>query len=238
MTGWTGSWLWSILSVVIAGVALTAVLVAGHWVVGLLPMNRERRDAITRASPVIAVLFALIFSVFAANRLLAEYPAYLPVALCLIAVGFVAAAWSAVRDTLGGVVVKAGRLCRVGDHVRVEGIEGRVTRMCLRVATVETREGDEALIPYARLTQAFVIRTGVVDGGAAHVFELDVPAKLSAGEVKDAVRQAALREHWASIACDPVITHTGGTRYEVAVFALDPDHGGDVEAAVRRRLKS
>ena len=218
------------------GVALLVAMRVVGWVLGLLPVSRERHEMIARASPVAAALAGLVYLLFAARALFADYPAYVPAVLGLVVAAFVAASWSAIRDFSSGVVLKAGRICKVGDTVRIGQVQGRVERLGLRVLVMETSAGEEAIIPYSQVVRESVLRAPVIDGVALHVFRLPVPPGLPLREAKDRAREAALLNHWASIVREPEIVLTDGDRLEVTVFALHPDHAPDVEAAVRQAL--
>ena len=65
------------------------------------------------------------------------------------------------------------------------------------------------------------------------LFELALEGSPSVADTKRRIREAALTCHWSAIAREPDITVLDGQRYEVTVFALDPDRVREVEAAVR-----
>ena len=74
------------------------------------------------------------------------------------------------------------------------------------------------------------------DRGTLHVFELSLPDRPSVAITKRRIREAALRCHWAAIAREPEISVLDSDRYEITVFAVDPDRVREVEAAVRSEL--
>jgi hypothetical protein len=156
--------------------------------------------------------------------------------LAVLAGALIGAAWFAIRDFFAGVVVKAGRVFTVGDQVRVGDYEGRVGSMGIRSITLETSQGDEAVVPYSTLSRVTVLRTPAVEGLAMHVFQLNIPTDESLSDTRQRIREGALCAHWASVVREPQVKPLGGNSYEVTVFALDPDHGPDVEASVRRAL--
>lgn len=216
------------------------VVFGGLWAAGygleLVPMSRGRREQIGRIRPVVFALAALFYALFAARRVFADYPTYLPVVLTLIVVAFIVMAWFALRDVVAGVVLKAGRVCSVGDHVHVNGVHGRVTEMGMRVLTLETAEGDEAIIPYTRLARDSLLRTPVQDTVTVHAFEAHLPDGLSNIEGRTCIREAALRSHWSSLTREPKVSQVGENTFEVTVFSLDAEHGPHVERAIRQAL--
>lgn len=140
------------------------------------------------------------------------------------------------RDLLAGVALKAGRVCQVGDRVRIEGIEGRVARMGYRVLVLETTRGDEVVLPYGRVAREAVVRTRTADGVASHEFTLQLPPQLSTAEARERIRRAALLCHWAAVAREPEVAQTGDAELAVTVFSLDPEHATEIERAVRATL--
>lgn len=219
---------------VLGGLLLFGGLIALRWVLELVPMARARRDAIARATPVVGALVGVAYLLWVGKSLFHRHPDYEPFVLTVIVAGVVAASWFAVRDVITGVILKAGRVCQVGDQVRVEGVEGRIKRMGLRVLTIETNRGDEAIIPFSSIARESVLRTPVIDSVALHVFKLPVPPEVSVPDAKAVVREQALRSHWAALSREPEVQLVDDDTFEVTVYALDVDHGPEIEAAVRR----
>jgi hypothetical protein len=63
---------------------------------------------------------------------------------------------------------------------------------------------------------------------------LKLPAEPSAvTERKNLIRQRALNCHWSSLLREPDIEMRSGGLFDVTVYALDRDHGPEIEAAVR-----
>lgn len=222
--------------VLIWGALIYASLRGLRWFVDLLPLSRSRRELVARASPVIATLVALVFALFAAGSVFGGHPQALPFALVLVVAAFVAAGWSAIRDFVSGVVLKAEGVCDVGDHVRIGKLEGRIETMGLRAMTLETVDSDVAVVPYGTLARESIVRTHAVESGQAHAFRAPLPKSLSLAEARTRIRAAALGNHWASFVREPEIVGKDAGEIEVTVYALDPDRAPEVESAVRRAL--
>ncbi len=216
------------------GVALYVALRGARWAVELLPFSRDRRDAIARSSPVIATIVIFLFAIFAA-RTLFDGDA-LPFAMVLLFVGFAAASWGAIRDFVSGVVLKAEDVCNVGDDVRIGGVEGRISKLGLRALTLQTHEGETAIVPYATIARESIVKTETVARGAAHVFGVRIAPAHSPAAARALVRRAALGSHWASIVREPEVAAGPDGELKVTIFALDLDHAPEVEAAVRRAV--
>lgn len=220
----------------LVGLALFGLLLGIRYALDFVPMSRFRREAVARAAPTVGALCGLFYALFAARTVFAPYPQYIPLVLTLIIVGFIAVSWFALRDFVGGVALKAGRVCQVGDHVEVCGVQGRIVRMGFRVLTIETSEGDEAIIPYSSVAKASLLRTPVLDNVALHVFKVPLPEGMSVIHAKTEIRETALLMHWSSLVREPRIRLVG-KELEVTVFSLGADLGLHIERAVREALQ-
>ncbi len=219
------------------------LLVVGAWVyrtlLAFLPMARARREALHRASPVLGTAAGLFYALYVTRTLLESYEGYedyVPMALAVIVAAFVLASWFAIRDVINGMFLKAGRIATEGDHVRVGDVQGRVETMGLRTMTIETSAGDEAILPYSSIARDSIMRTPVTENSALHTFRLDLPRGLTLADAKARIRHAALRSHWSSLTRDPEIALAENNTLEVSIYALDADHGPDIEMAVRESV--
>ena len=225
-----------LLLVVLLAVVIYGLLYGGRLMIDLLPLSASSRQAAKRVFPIVGATAALLGVLFAAGILFRRYPEHFPIAVAVILAVAIAASWFGVRDVVAGVFVRAGRVCGVGDHIRIGSVEGRVRRMGARSLTLETARGEDAILPYSQLTRDTVIRTSTSERWARHVFEVDID-EASVAEAKRRVRAAAVSCHWAAIARRPEVLSLGDGRYEVTVFSLDPDRAGDLERAVRTALE-
>lgn len=227
---------WDLLVVVVLAIALYGVVRGARFAVDVAPLSGIRREALRRAFPLFTALVGVLYLLFAAGVVFERYPQHFPIAVAVILGVSIAASWFAVRDLVSGIFLKAGRVCRVGDYVRIGEVQGRVERMGHRVLVVETAKGEEAIIPYSRIAREAVLRTPVSERGTLHVFELNLPGHPPVAETKRRIRESALRCHWSAIAREPEIAVLDADRFEVTVFALDADRVRDVEDAVRRAV--
>jgi small-conductance mechanosensitive channel len=216
-----------------AVLAVLALLVRGA--VDILPLSRTRRENISRALPIAAIVVIFAYCLAVVRTLLAAHPTVAAVAMVLVIVGFIAVSWSALRDIISGVFIKAGRVCREGDHVRIDELHGRIAHMGLRILVLETSDGEEAIIPYARLAGDRLLRTPALESISPHVFRLPVQDNAATAQVKTRIRETALLSHWSAASRTPDITSHGG-ELEVTVYSIDPDRGADIEARVRAAL--
>jgi small-conductance mechanosensitive channel len=227
---------WDLVWVLLFAVVLWAVLRSARFAIDVVPLSKLRREAFRRAFPLFSAVTTVLFLLFASGLFFERYPEHFPVAVAVILGASMAASWFAVRDLVSGIFLKAGRVCRVGDYVRVGDVQGRVERMGHRVLVVETARGEEAIIPYREVASKAVLRTPVAERGTLHVFELNLPGHPPVAETKQQIRESALSCHWAAIAREPEIAVLDADRFEVTIFALDADRVREVEFAVRRAV--
>ena len=201
-----------------------------------LGLTRERRATIQRAMPAVEALAYLVYALSALPLVLDDHPEVTAIALSAVFATIIAVSWFALRDFTAGVFVKSGQLCTVGDYVRFGAIEGRVIRLDLRTLAIETRTGDEAIIPYSQLSGQSLVRTPIPDGAFRHAFAVAAPPGLAASAAEETIRRHALCSHWSSIAREPQVERTPDGALQVTVFALSPQRGPDIEAAVRAAL--
>ena len=224
--------------VLIGGAVLLAVLRAVSWALGIVPMNKERRAFLERASPIVGALVTLAYLLFAARSLFRAQPSALPFVLALVVAGFSAAAWPSIRDFLAGVALKAGRVCHVGDHVRIGEVEGQIVNMGYRVLVLESTTGDQAILPFSQVAKEAVVRTRSLGGVTPHKFQLGHLPDGSFAEAQSRIVEAALLCHWSAFARQPEVAPVPDGGADVTVFSLDPAHGPDIENAVRNALSA
>jgi small-conductance mechanosensitive channel len=225
-----------LLVLLVGGIVLVGILSLAGYALRLVPMTRSRREWVGRFAPIIAALAGFLYVLFFARQAFRESPESLPFVMALVLSGCGAASWFAIRDYLAGVFLKAGRVLQVGDHVQIGDVKGRVGRLGYRVASLETGQGDEAIVPFSRIARESILRTPVLEGMALHVFRLESPAGVDVAEVRRAIRHGALLCHWSSIVREPEIESLEGGQVEVTVFSIDRDRVSDVESAVRESL--
>jgi hypothetical protein len=170
----------------------------------------------------------------AVPMVLNDHPKYTPIALALIVLGFAWVSWFAIREFINGVLFKAGQVCQVGDHVHINDIHGRILQMGYRFLVVETDDGDEAIIPYSRLSRQSVVRTPHQEGECRYEFKIHLPPNpASATDRKTKIKHHALNCHWSSLLREPRVELVDSGLFEVTVYALDRDHGPAIEAAIK-----
>lgn len=201
----------------------------------LSPLPPLLKDWLARVAPAIELVVGVAY-VASSLAYLFEHDRWFAWIVLALFVALVVLSWSALYDLVSGVAFRVAQVCHEGDLVQVGDVEGRVLRIGTRALVLQTREGDEAVVPYGAIARRALRRTQSVHGAYVHAFELDQPVEEGFAELKQRVIDAALRCHWASVVHEPKVERREGTRIEVTVYAHDADHAPRVEAAIRRAL--
>ena len=202
----------------------------------VLPLAASRRANIRRALPFLETLVALVYILTAVPMVFKDHPHYSPLVLSALIAGVVWVSWFAIRDVVVGLVLKAGGVCKVGDWVRLDEVEGRVIALSYRVMELESQSGETSYVPYGRVSQQAIGCTPAVKGLAAHAFTLACSDAVPMPRVKRAIRAAALNHHWASLIREPRIAQTAAGQLDITVYALEPENGPGLEAIIRRAV--
>ncbi len=211
---------------------LLRLIGAGLRLAPLAPWARSISD---RLAPLGALAVMAGYVSFIALELLLRERAFFWVLLGLGGLILVMG-WAALYDLIAGVIVRATVLCQPGDHLAIGDVEGRVTRMGMRVLVLRSRSGDEAVIPYGRISWSVVRRTQSVRGAYVHAFTLDSPDLEQLPLLRRVVVEAALRSHWCAIVHTPKIEARQDGQLEVTIYAQHVDYAPLVEAAVRKAV--
>lgn len=219
----------------LGGVALWWVLRSLQALVRISPVPWRLKSALLRFAPAAELILAVAYIASGLAYLLNDDREFgwMVTALVLALVLF---AWSALYDLVCGVAFRVAMVCRPGDLVQVDDVEGRVMVVGARSLVLQTRQGDEAVVPYGWIARRTLRRTQSVSGAYVHAFELDQEAGAEFAELKRTVIEAARRSHWSSVVHEPKVERREGTKIEVTVYAHDADHAPLVEAAVRKVL--
>lgn len=227
---------WGTFARVLAlALVLLFVLRALRFALSITPMSAARRHNLEQAMPVLEVTVGAIYLVAAVREFFSSQPAVATVGTLGVVFGGLWLSRHAMMDFLTGVFLRSSGSVGIGDRVQLDGIQGNVTRLGNQFLALETREGDEALIPYSRLARQSVVRTPLVDGAFRHTFEVRRPEAMTPREAADELRRLALLCHWSSVSRPPIVDPRGDD-LAVTVFALDRERGADIEAFVRASL--
>ncbi len=196
-----------------------------------LPMRRDSQILVQRVKPLFAAGLVVLWAVVAVHWALRENAAHYTV--IIVGGACVAASWRVIRDVTEGLYFRSARSFLVGDQVQIGEIRGRLQSTGLRSITIETPDGELAILSYTQVAASTIYRSPAADRTSFHVFRVPMPKNTSLPEAKQRVREAALLCHWSSIAQPPQCVATADGELEITVFALDADRASEIERAVR-----
>lgn len=229
------SWMTVLWLLVLALVVLLS-LRALRTAIAVLPMSAARRNTAERAVPILELSVGVLYLVTVIRTLFSTQPQVAALGVLGVVLGGLWLARTTLVDFLAGVRLRSGGNIRLGDRVHLDDLEGTVTRLGYTDLAVQTRAGDEALIPYSRLAVQSVVRTPLIDGAYRHTFRLAPGAGGSPAKGADRARRLALLCHWSSVARPPIVEVSEDGSLAVTVFALDAERGPDIEAFVKSGL--
>ncbi len=218
---------------ILLGILLFALMRFLRRASRLIQMSKSRRAAFERALPVVEALLGLVYLLSAVPMVFKDHPQYSPIGLALVLLGFAYVSWFAIRDFITGAFLKSGQLFQTGEYIQLEQISGKVTRLGYRTLSIETENGDEAIIPYSRVSHESIVRTPLIDGVCRHSFTITTELTSPTAAVSELIRRAALNHHWSSVTHEPQVRYVGERTFDVVVFALAAARGHDIQMAVR-----
>lgn len=150
---------------------------------------------------------------------------------------FAFASWFAIRDVVGGAILRAEDLYSVGEWLRVGDAAGRVHSVGARSLELELRDGKRLRVPYSLMAASPIAKSEPFGTATAHSFTISAPRSVMVSELKSHIERAALLSMWASTVRIPrVETATASSEHvelEVTVYAIHPDYDLAVENCVR-----
>lgn len=167
-------------------------------------------------------------------------PTALPRTLLLGAALVAALPW--LRSLFLGVVLAVEARYKIGDDLRVGGVEGRLVRVGLRALTLRGADGTEATIPYERLFAEPVVHLNLTTHDAPCDLALDVPPGIAPTRAVELARQAASLSRYASPRCPPEIFIVArahdplALRLQIRGYLFDHEHDERFRSDVVERL--
>jgi len=236
MTNFLESWLrW--VEVLAVGLALLVVDPVARRVITAVRVGYRRKARLRRLLPLVEIGAWTVYGIWVVQRLFENRPTTSLVPLTTISAVLLFGAWFAVRDIIGGAILRAEEVYEPGEWMRVGETEGRIRHVGVRSIELEMDDGKRLRVPYSGIAGSAITKAEPTGSATAHSFQVTVPRTLSVAEVKTRLQRAARLSMWASTTRPPQVElarHTPETlTFGLTVYALHPDYDLEVENAVR-----
>ncbi len=219
------------------GLGFFAVYLLTRKLIEVLPLEAEVRAKGRRAHPLFGLLLCFVYSLLAAKTLFRSNEITQGLALLFVVAAFAFASQRLLRDYFAGVAIIAEQSCRVGDQIRALGMSGRVLELGTRGLSIESQDGDRAVLPYSKLLSEPIVVTKNVEGGTyAHTFAIERPA-VTLAKIAQLVERVTQTHHWSALARPPEIEIVD-SKIEITIYSLSKNRVLDIEAAIRERIQS
>jgi len=241
MTAFLEFWLrW--VEVLAVGLALLIFDPVARRVINALRVSHKQTARLRRLLPLVEIGAWTVYGVWVAQRIFENRPSTSLIPLAAIGAVVLLGAWFAVRDIIGGAILRAEDVYEPGEWLRVGQTEGRIRRVGVRSIELEMYDGKRLRVPYSGMAGSAITKAEPTGSATAHSFQVSVPRTLSVAEVKTRLQRAARLSMWASTTRSPqveLVQHTPETlTFGLTVYSLHPDYDLDVENAVRAAVQS
>jgi small-conductance mechanosensitive channel len=140
------------------------------------------------------------------------------------------------RGFVNGVYILVERPFRIGDHVRVGAVEGRVEDVGVRLTTLRTASGDRIIVPNTVVFSSIIENSsvGMVDRQTYVASGIERPVTEIQGAIFASLRGTPHLSHLAPVV-EVIRSRPDGTDIEVTV---EHDLGVRIDDQVIERLRS
>lgn len=242
----------SVRSIVEGGFTAALVLIAALWLSSVLESWLLRsatgsglsvRKALSNAIRALLLFFGLMFALSAAGIDLTA----LSVLGGAVGVGIGLGLQKLAANYVSGFVILAERSVRIGDNVRVDGFEGRITDITGRYTVIRSPGGRESIVPNEMMVSQRVENLSLADPRVWQSTVVSVGYSSDVDLVMRLLCEAAfasprvLREPAPSAALSSF--GADGLEFTLGFWIADPENGtlslrSDVNLAILRSLRA
>ncbi len=130
---------------------------------------------------------------------------------------------------VSGFVILAERSMRIGDNVRVDGFEGRITQINARYTVIRSLTGREAIVPNEILITSRVENLSLADAQVWQFTLVSVAYDSDVDLVMRLLKQATLNHERVLRAPEPSVSLSAfgadGLEFTVGYWIADPENG-------------
>ena len=233
-------------------ISATVVLLAALWLSSVLESWLLRsatgsglsvRKALSNAIRALLLFFGLMFALSAAGIDLTA----LSVLGGAVGVGIGLGLQKLAANYVSGFVLLAERSLRIGDSVRVDGFEGRITDITGRYTVIRSSTGRESIVPNEMMVSQRVENLSLADPRVWQSTVVSVGYGSDVDLVMQLLREAAfasprvLREPAPSAALSAF--GVDGLEFTLGFWIVDPENGtlslrSDINLAILRTLRA
>jgi small-conductance mechanosensitive channel len=132
---------------------------------------------------------------------------------------------------VSGFVILAERSMRIGDNVRVDGFEGRITQINARYTVIRSLVGRESIVPNELLITSRVENLSLADPQVWQSTMVSVAYDSDVDLVTRLLKQAALSQDRVLRSPEPSVNLANfgadGLEFKVGYWIADPENGSD-----------
>ncbi|MGP1630064.1 MAG: mechanosensitive ion channel family protein, partial [Giesbergeria sp.] len=247
-----GSSVISVRSIIEGGLTAALVLIAALWLSSVLESRLLRsatgsglsvRKALSNAIRALLLFFGLMFALSAAGIDLTA----LSVLGGAVGVGIGLGLQKLAANYVSGFVILAERSVRIGDSVRVDGFEGRITNITGRYTVIRSPGGRESIVPNEMMVSQRVENLSLADPRVWQSTVVSVGYSSDVDLVMRLLNEAAfasprvLREPAPSAALSAF--GADGLEFTLGFWIADPENGtmslrSDINLAILRALRA
>jgi small-conductance mechanosensitive channel len=148
------------------------------------------------------------------------------------------------RNVFHGLVFALERRYRIGDHLRVGALEGRVVALGVRAVTLRAADGTEAAVPYSNFAVENVVRLNLDARDTPCEIEVKLPEHVPIDRAIQHARTAATLTPFASPRCPPDVfivpdrDDLDAIKLRIRGFVFDREHEQRYTSEVVARLSA
>lgn len=219
----------SVSTVLILAFILLLTLAASRWLRSLTKRVLEKRHP-AAASTLAALIhyFVLIVGFSAALSTAGIHLTGLFAAGAIFAVGLGFAMQSIVQNFVSGIILLSERSIKPGDVLEVEGTVVQVAQMGIRASLVQSRDGEDIIIPNSILAQNSVKNFTMRDSHYRIRIAVGVTYDTDMKLVRETLERVAdaMSKQWGVTTKPPIVLMTGfgnsSVDWEIGVWMDDP----------------
>ena len=224
----------SLRTLIEGGLTAGLMLVLALWISAVIEARLLRsasggelslRLALSKATRALLVFIGLLFALSALGMDLTA----LSVLGGALGVGLGFGLQKLAASYISGFVILAERSLRIGDNVRLDNFEGRITRINARYSVILSLTGCEAIVPNEMLISSRVENLSLANAQVWQSTVVSVAYDSDVNLVMRLLREAALNQPRVLREPEPLVAlsafGTDGLEFTVGYWMADPENG-------------